>query len=112
MMKKTKKKQVEPKQRNTYTLDDKASAKRYYLIGLTLQEISKLISAPVRTIEKWQIGENWKQLRETNQIHTKALDLHLSGKTYKEIATLLNKSTATIWRYITTAKNERTDATK
>ncbi|TRX37870.1 hypothetical protein FNW52_02935 [Flavobacterium sp. ZT3R18] len=111
-MKKAKKKQVETKQRKTYTLDDKASAKRYYLIGLTLQEISKLINAPVRTIEKWQIAENWKQLRETNQIHSKALDLYVSGKTYKEIATLLNKSTATVWRYLTTAKNERTNGIK
>ncbi|QZL00100.1 helix-turn-helix domain-containing protein [Flavobacterium psychrophilum] len=111
-MKTSKKKPVEPKQRNTYTLDDKASAKRYYLIGLTLQEISKLIDAPVRTIEKWQISENWKQLRETNKIHSKALDLYISGKTYKEIATLLNKSTATIWRYLTTAKLERKNETK
>lgn len=106
-MKKPQKKKVEPKQRNSYTLEHKANAKRYYLIGLTLQEISKLINAPVRTIEKWQIAENWKGLRETSQIQTKALDLYLSGKTYKQIASILNKSTATIWRYLKTAKNER-----
>jgi uncharacterized protein YjcR len=106
-MKKAKKKQVEPKQRNTYTLDEKGNAKRYYLIGLTLIEISTLSDAPVRTIEKWQIIESWKQQRETTQIHIKANDLYLSGKTYKEIATILNKSTATIWRYLTTVRNER-----
>lgn len=100
------------KKRNTYTLDIKASAKRFYLIGLTLQEISKLIDAPARTIEKWQIAENWKQLKETTPIQTKALDLKETGKTYKEIATMLNKSTTTIWRYITIAKNDRTNRTK
>jgi transposase len=111
-MKKSKNKVIEPKKRNTYSLDIKASAKRFYLIGLTLQEISKLIDAPVRTIEKWQIAENWKQLKETTSIQNKALDLKLSGKTYKEISTMINKSTATIWRYIKTAKNDRTNGTK
>jgi DNA-directed RNA polymerase specialized sigma24 family protein len=110
-MKKIKKKAVEPKQRKTYTLDLKASAKRYYLIGLTLQEISKLIDAPVRTVEKWQIAENWKQLRETSQIELKALDLHLSGKTYKEIGSLLNISLATVWRYLKTAKTIKENGT-
>lgn len=111
-MKKSKKNTVLPKKRNTYTLDIKASAKRFYLIGLTLQEISKLIDAPTRTIEKWQIAENWKQLKETTSIQNKALDLKDSGKTDKEISALLNKSTATIWRYIKTAKNNRTNGTK
>ena len=111
-MKNKQKKKVEPKKRNSYTLENKANAKRYYLIGLTLQEISKLIEAPVRTIEKWQIAENWKQLRETTYIQTKALDLYLSGKTYKQIATILNKSTATVWRYLKTAKNERENKLK
>ena len=107
-MKKPKSKsiQIPKKQRLTYTLDIKANAKRYYLIGLTLNEISKLISAPVRTIEKWQIAENWKEQREITAIQTKAYDLHLSGKTYKEIAQTLNKSTATVWRYLNKVKNE------
>lgn len=46
-MKKAKNKAVAPKQRNTYTLDIKANAKRLYLIGLTLSEISKITDAPV-----------------------------------------------------------------
>ena len=107
------KKATEPKKKRlSYSLDDKANAKRYYLIGLTLNEISKLIDAPVRTIEKWQIAENWKQLRATSQIQIKALDLFLSGKTYKEISKLLNISTATVWRYLNTAKNERKNPTE
>lgn len=111
-MKKSKKNPVIPKKRSTYSLDIKASAKRFYLVGLTLQEISKLIDAPARTIEKWQIAENWKQLKESTPIQNKALDLKESGKTDKEISALLNKSTVTIWRYIKTAKNNRTNGTK
>ncbi|SNA76285.1 hypothetical protein DK150_370077 [Flavobacterium psychrophilum] len=111
-MKKSKKIPVQKKQRLTYTLDDKANAKRYYLIGLNLNEVSKLINAPVRTIEKWQIAENWRELRENKTIHSKALDLYLSGKTYKEISILLKISTATVWRYLNTAKNERKNTTE
>lgn len=105
-MKKSKNKAVAPKQRNTYTLDTKANAKRLYLIGLTLSEISKITDAPVRTIEKWQITDNWKQQRETTAVHFKALDLFKSGKTHKQIAILLNKSLPTIGRYIKQAQNE------
>lgn len=105
-MKKTKIKPVVVKQRNTYTLETKANAKRLYLIGLTLLEIGKITDAPVRTIEKWQIADNWKQLKETTAVHLKALDLYNSGKTQKQIAKILNKSLPTIGRYIKTARNE------
>jgi DNA-directed RNA polymerase specialized sigma24 family protein len=105
-MKKTKKKPTAPKQRQTYTLDTKANALRLYLIGLTLSEISKIVDAPVRTIEKWYISDNWKPQRETKEVHLKALDLYDSGKTYKEVAKILNKSLPTIGRYIKIARNE------
>jgi transposase len=108
MIKNSSKKAVK-QQRRTYSLDEKASAKRYYLIGLSLQEISKLVDAPIRTIEKWQLSENWKQLRETKQVHIKAYELYLGGKTYKEISMLLNKSTATIWRYLKIAKQNKSN---
>lgn len=105
-MKKTTNKKPEKKQKQVYSLDLKAKAKKYYLMGLSLNEVSKLVSAPVRTIEKWQIAEKWKSLRENKTIHFTALELFNSGKTYKEIATLLQVSTATIWRYLKQAKNE------
>lgn len=101
------KKPVQKKQRNTYTLESKAKAKKYYILGLPLSDISKIVDAPVRTIEKWYILENWRELRENKTIHSKALDLFLTGKTYKQIAILLNISTATVWRYLKIAKNER-----
>jgi hypothetical protein len=110
-MKKATKKAVQKKQRNTYTLEAKAKAKKYYIIGLPLSDISKIVDAPIRTLEKWYIVENWKELRENKSIHSKALDLHTKGKTYKEIAILLNISTATVWRYITTAKTNKENGT-
>lgn len=105
-MKKAKKKQIPPKKRKTYSLDEKANAKRLYLIGLTLLEISKVVNAPVRTVEKWQIADNWKSERETTAVHQKALDMFNSGKTQSEISKTLNKSVPTIARYIKKARNE------
>lgn len=105
-MKKAKKKPTTHKQRNNYTLDIKANAFRLYLIGLTLNEISKIVDAPVRTVEKWQIAEKWKSKRETKPVYLKALDLYESGKSYKEIGIILNKSLPTIARYIKNARNE------
>jgi transposase len=98
----------EKQTRNSYSLETKATAKRYYLIGLNLNEISKLVDAPVRTIEKWQISENWRDQRETTEIQKKAYELFTSGKKYKEIAKILNLSTATIWRYLKKVKNNET----
>lgn len=105
-MKKQKKAPTTHKQRLTYSLDIKANAKRYYLIGLTLQEVAKLVTAPVRTVEKWYITENWKQLKETNPVKQKAKEFFESGKTQKEIAKLLGKSERTINRYIKQLSNE------
>ena len=105
-MAKTKKTAPEPKQRNTYTLDDKAKAKKYYLIGLSLVEIGKMTDTPFRTIEKWYIAENWKDQRETTPIKTKANDLFNSGMSYKKIAVTLGKSQSTISRYLKTVRNE------
>jgi hypothetical protein len=103
---KAKKKPIPPKKRQTYSLDEKANAKRLYLIGLTLLEVSKVVGAPVRTVEKWQISNNWKRERETTAVHQKALDMFNNGKTQSEISKTLNKSVPTIARYIKKARNE------
>ena len=99
------KKPVQKKQRNTYTLEDKAKAKKYYLIGLSILEIGKMIDAPFRTVEKWYIAENWKSQRETTPIKTKANDLFCSGLNYEQIAKALNKSKSTISRYLKEVRN-------
>lgn len=104
-MNKSKKKLPDPKQRNTYTLDDKAKAKKYYLIGLSLVEVGKLTDTPFRTVEKWYLAENWKNQREITPIKTKANDLFEAGKTYEQIAKALNKSISTISRYLKEVRN-------
>lgn len=93
------------KKRKSYTLDDKAKAKKYYLIGLSILEIGKMIDAPFRTIEKWYIAENWKSQREVTPIKTKANDLFISGMNYEQIAKSLNKSKSTISRYLKEVRN-------
>lgn len=105
-MRKTKKKLPEVKQRNSYTLDEKAKAKKYYLIGLSLVEVGKITDTPFRTVEKWYIAENWKAQREITPIKTKANDLFNSGMSYKEIAVTLGKSQSTVSRYLKTVRNE------
>ena len=105
-MKKTKKKQPAPQQRNTYTLDDKAKAKKYYLIGLSLVEIGKMTDTPFRTIEKWYNLENWKSQRETTPIKTKANDLFNAGMSYKQISATLGKSQSTVSRYLKFIRDE------
>lgn len=106
-MKKTKKKLPDPKQRNTYTLDDKAKAKKYYLIGLSLVEVGKITDTPFRTVEKWYLAENWKSQREINPIKIKATELFDSGMSYKNIALTLGKSQSTISRYLNQVRNEK-----
>ncbi len=93
------------KKRKSYTLDDKAKAKKYYLIGLSIMEIGKMIDAPFRTVEKWYIAENWKSQREVTPIKTKANDLFCSGMSYELIAKSLNKSKSTISRYLKEVRN-------
>lgn len=105
-MSKTKKKLPDPRQRNSYTLDEKAKAKKYYLIGLSLVEVGKITDTPFRTIEKWYIAENWKTQRDTTPIKIKANDLFNAGKSYKEIADILGKSQSTISRYLKKVRNE------
>lgn len=93
-------------QRNTYTAEHRDKARKYYLMGLNLQEVSKLLNnMPVRTIEKWQIKEQWAALREIEPIKTRALSLHAAGKSYTEIAETLSINRTTVWRYLKQAKS-------
>lgn len=98
-MKTTPKKPVQ--QRNKYTPEDKANARKYYLMGLTLPEIGLLLGGcPVRTLEKWQSSEQWTRFKQLKNIETKVCELHASGHSYKQIAEMLDISTVTVWRYL------------
>lgn len=108
MKKKTKKKvQTTVIQRNKYTFSDHATAKRYYLMGLNLQEISKLMdNIPIRTLEKWQQSEKWTAIKAVRPLKLRALELHESGQSYNEIAKTIKISRVTVWRYLKEAKQE------
>ena len=100
------KKQV--KKRNIYTSEQKENARRYYLMGLNLHEINKLLDGcPVRTLEKWQSAGNWTALNQTRNIKVKAKELNESGKSYSEIAEILKISRTTVYRYIVEAKETK-----
>lgn len=93
------------KQRNKYTADHKAKARKYYLMGLNMHDISTLLNGcPVRTLEKWQISEKWTIFKQTENIKVRAFELHESGKNYDEIAEILQISRVTVWRYIKEAR--------
>jgi hypothetical protein len=103
MISNTPKKQKAPKSkpRNSYTAEQREKARKYYLMGLNMQEISKLLDGlPVRTLEKWQFSEQWTALKNCKPIKQRALDMKQAGKTMQEISKTLKISRVTAWRYI------------
>jgi hypothetical protein len=102
-MKKTKE-QIKPA-RKIHTADTRERARKMYLRGLYLTEISVLLSVPLRTLEKWQTVEQWTALKELPEIKKRAFDLARAGKTHKEIAELLKINVVTVWRYIKAYKD-------
>ena len=88
-----------PTKRQTYTATDHDNARRYYFMGLTLQEISKLMDVPERTLEKWQQKFKWAKEKEPFLIKDKAKELKAKGMTIQRISNILKISTTTVWRY-------------
>jgi len=104
---KVKKANKKNKPRNKYTPGQRTEAKRYYLIGLNLQEVSKLLdNIPIRTLENWQTADQWTALKGVENIKKQALNLHEAGKNHSEISEILNISRVTVWRYIKEANQE------
>ena len=69
-------------QRNKYTTEHREKARKYYLIGLNLHEISLLLcGCPVRTIERWQLDGKWTGLKQPENLKLRAKELHDAGKT-------------------------------
>jgi len=93
-----------PKPRNSYTADQREKARKYYLMGLNMQEISKMLDGlPVRTLEKWQTVEQWTAIKNCKPIKQRALELKRAGRTMQEISDTLKISRVTAWRYIKNA---------
>lgn len=93
------------KQRNKYNLEHREKARKYYLMGLNLHEISKLLDGcPVRTIEKWQQAEKWTEQKKPDNIKFRVKELFDNGKTYQEISNLLQIGYTSVWRYLKEAR--------
>ncbi|MCQ2975755.1 MAG: helix-turn-helix domain-containing protein [Bacteroidales bacterium] len=94
------------KKRKSYKIDSHTTAKEKYLIGYSLNDISILLNIPLRTLQNWQTAEKWTELKQPPEIIKRAYQLHQSGKTAKEIAKILQKSIATIYKYFKIAKEK------
>lgn len=95
-----------PRIRHSKTEREKAI--RYYILGLTLPEISKLLDGiPIRTLEKWQLSDKWTELRNPENIRDKVLQLFESGKSRKRIAEIVGRGESTVYRWIKEAKEAK-----
>ena len=83
------------------TAEKRQKAIRYYLIGLDLKEISKLLDGvSVRTLENWQQTDKWTEITKSDNLKVKIKQLRESGKTLLEIAELVGLSKTTVHRYV------------
>ncbi|AYQ34944.1 sigma factor-like helix-turn-helix DNA-binding protein [Runella sp. SP2] len=88
------------KSKSTKQVTPQERAFRYYVMGLNCQEIGKLLDLSTRTIERYmQLGE-WKEQTTGKNVEAKAYDLHEGGKTYAEIAQMLQVSKGTVFNYM------------
>jgi transposase-like protein len=101
-----KRKKTETKARTKHSAETKETARKMYLRGLYLTEISVLCGVPLRTLEKWQTCEKWTLIKDTPEIKRRAFELSKGGRTYKQIAELLKINPVTVWRYIKAVENE------
>ena len=107
-VKKGKKTKKTKKIRVNHSKETKTAAARYYLLGLTLPEISKLLdNVPIRTLEKWQLSDKWAGLKNPENIKIKVLHLFEAGKTRKQISNIVNRSECTVYRWIKEAKEQK-----
>lgn len=82
-----------------YSTTDREKSRKYYLLGLNLNEVSKLMDIPERTLQKWQQKERWVKYKEIDSLKAKAIDLKQTGLSNKQISEILNISCTTVWRY-------------
>ena len=95
------------KKAKNHSQDEKMKALRYFIIGLNLEEISKLMDIKVRTLEDWQSRYKFISYKRTTlDINKKAYELQSSGKSLVDIAKVFDCSTRTISRYILEYKKE------
>jgi len=102
-----KRKKAATQARVKHSAETKEKARKMYLRGLYLTEISVLCGVPLRTLEKWQTLEKWTLLKDTPEIKRRVYELKKGGRTYNEISDLLKISRVTIYRYIKAIEDEK-----
>lgn len=80
--------------------DTQAKALRYYTMGLNCQEIGKLLDLSARTIERYMQKGQWRQTLHGKTVEERAYELHQAGKSYAEIAKILQVSKGTAYNYL------------
>lgn len=101
-----------PNQKHSF--EKRAAARKYYLIGLNMPEISKLIDVPIRTVEKWRISEQWQLLKKQDNYEKTIIELYQANESYSRISELMQVTKPTIWRVLKKAgvlKTERKQKT-
>ena len=85
---------------NQPTNPKEAMAYRYYVMGLNTREIGKLLDLSPRTIERYMQAGKWKESVNGKTVEVKAYELRQGGKTYVEIAKVLQVSKSTVHYYL------------
>lgn len=86
--------------RTKYTIEEIENARKYYLMGLNLYEVSKLTDISVRMLKKYRLKYNWKEISKKGNIKERAYDLKQKGSTYDEISDLLKITKRTVFKYV------------
>jgi uncharacterized protein YjcR len=98
--------EIESQKRVLTTPEMRTESFRYYLMGLTMPEISLLCGGvSVRTLEKWQALDEWTKTKTPEPIKKKIAEMKDGGLSIKTIIEKTGLSKATIHRYINEASN-------
>ena len=101
-----------PKIRVLHTDTTRKDAARFYVLGLTLPEISKQVDVPLRTLERWQSTDKWFNLRNSEPIKDKVCEMYENGISKQDISDKINLSYTTVYRYIKAYEDEKATARK
>ena len=73
---------------------------RYFLMGLTNREISKLVELSERTVQRVIKDGRFKERATPQPLGARALELRSKGLTYVAIAKALKCSKTTVYNYL------------
>ena len=80
--------------------DIEARAYKYYTMGLCCWEIGKLMDKSERTIERYMQKGKWLQRLNAKSIEERVFELSNKGKSYSEIAEILEISKSSAYNYL------------